>query len=183
MSRMNFTIVLITLSVTGFGGLSRLVYAQDPPISTSQIQTSGMVGITAGQSARLNALNPGLPAPFATAARCSAQLSFVDEQGTVLKMASVTVDPGKSMGLDLNRDKDIASAAGRVEIRAVISMPPVPSSTAAPPVIQPLPFCTLIPTLEIIDNDTLRTHVVLTDARFVSLPIPLVDGNQNTPGR
>ena len=184
MSRMNFTIVLITLYVTGLGGFSRIAYAQDPPITTSQIQTSGTVGITAGQSARLNALNPGLPAPFATAVRCSAQLSFVDDQGTVLKMSSVTVDPGKSMGLDLNRDKDVASAAGRLEIRAVVSIMPVtPSPTAAPPIIQPLPFCTLVPTLEVIDNDTLRTHVVLTDFHVVSLPIPLVDGGPNAGGR
>ena len=184
MSGSNFTIVLITLCITGIGGPSRLAYAQDPPITTtSQIQTSGMVGITAGQNARLNALNPGLPAPFATAARCSAQLSFVDEQGIVLKTASVTVDPGKSLGLDLNRDKDIASSAGRVEIRAVVSTPPVvPPTAAAPPIVQPLPFCTLIPTLEIIDNDTLKTHVVLTEVRFVSLPLPLADGSQNPAG-
>ena len=186
MSRTNFTIVLITLYVGGFGGVSRLVYAQDPPIATtSQTQTSGMVGIAAGQSARLNALNPGLPAPLGTAARCPAVLSLVDDQGTVLKTASVTVDPGKSISLDLNRDRDIASAAGRVEIRAVVSMPPVTApSPTAPPILPPvLSYCTLIPTLEIIDNDTMRTHVVLTDSRFVGLLIPVADGSQNAAGR
>jgi hypothetical protein len=73
--------------------------------------TLPMVGISNGQVARLNALNPGVPAPLATGALCSVQLSFVDANGVTLKTKQVLVAPGKSEPLDLDHDTEAAILA------------------------------------------------------------------------
>jgi hypothetical protein len=151
--------------------LAGLATAQAAPIAIPfpQIQTFGMVGLTEGQTVRLNALNPGAPSPLATGAICSGQLSFLNDQGVVLKTAAVNVLPGKSVFLDLDRDTDLAVADRRVEIRATIQIPIV-----TPVVNPPWPAtCTLIPTLEVFNNDTGRTQVVIVETRFFPSPVPL----------
>ncbi len=55
-----------------------------PPVQVTL--TSGMVGIAEGQTAQLNALNPGV-APPAMGEICTGLLSFVDGSGKVLKSA------------------------------------------------------------------------------------------------
>jgi hypothetical protein len=129
-----------------------------------------MIGVTEGQIARLNALNPGVAAP-AVGVVCSASLKFWDGQGTLLKSATVSVLPGKSGYLDLFGDKDLALIGDdRREIRATITIPPVvPPPTSTIP--QPAP-CTLIGTLEIIDAPTGKTEEVLGVGHVI--PNPLV---------
>lgn len=131
-------------------------------------ETSGMVGLAPGQTARLNALHPNLPAPLAAGALCSATVTFEDDQGSVLKSQSITVIPGKSVSVDLDRDTDLPNASGRVQIRAVLSFPaltPTASSGSTTVPVYPA-YCSLTPTLEIFDNATLKTQVVMTDFQF-----------------
>ncbi len=157
-------------------------------VPVTQIQSSGMAGITAGQTARLSALNPGVPAPLATAARCPAHVAFMDDQGNLLKSADITVDPGKSVSVDLNRDTDTSTSAPRLQIRAVLTFTP-----ATPPPTSGMPgsgtgltgfvsivTCRLIPTLEIFDNVTSKTQFVLSDFGF-TYPLALA-GGVVTPG-
>ncbi len=139
------------------------------PIFFPQVQTFGMVGLTQGQTARLNLLNPGVLPPLATGAICSAQVSFLDNKGAVLKTAPISVLPGQSVPFDLNRDTDVTSTDQRVQIRAILQTP-LPSPIVASP--QQLMGCPLIPTLEIFDNDTGRTQVVITETRGVLGPVP-----------
>src|SRR5579872_333763 len=140
---------LIVSSVVGIAAAQ----STSMPVWYSQTQTLGMVGLTEGQTARLNLLNPGILGPAATGAICSAQISFLNDQGTVLKTRTVNVIPGQSVPFDLNRDVDLAVADQRVEIRATILIPPlVPvASPAQPTPPQPIPpqraTCTLIPSL------------------------------------
>ncbi|MBZ5580174.1 MAG: hypothetical protein LAP40_26745 [Acidobacteriia bacterium] len=165
------TTLVASLVTIGFGGGTPAAWAQmtttPAPTPVTQTQTSGMVGLTTGQTARLNALNPGVPAPFATAALCSAQVSFLDDQGNVLKTESITVIPGKSVSFDLNRDKDVTASTGRLEIRATIGFPPLTGTISTTPPVTgsavPVIYCSLTPTLEVFDNDTGKTQVVLTD--------------------
>lgn len=148
-----------------FGGLSLAAFLCGPaamaqPPAATEWQNLGMIGITAGQTARLNVLNPGLPAPAGTAAICSANLSFLDDQGKDLKDMAVSVIPGKSVSLDLNADKDLSPALGagaRLEIRALVSTPASGS------------YC-LVPTLEIIDNLTGKTTVALSTPHLTPPP-------------
>ena len=158
-----FVAVGLALWIVGAAG------AQQMPSSALIIaptETSGMFGITTGQTARLNALNPGVPAPLATGARCPVQVSFLDDQGNVLKTASALVDPGKSTAVDF-----VMSSAGRLEVRAVITFsqptPVADPSTGATVAMPVAMVCPLVPSLEIIDTDS-KTVVASTEFHFLS---------------
>jgi hypothetical protein len=125
------------------------------------VQTTAMIGIADAQTAQLNLLNPGVAAP-ALGAMCSAAVSFVDANGTVLKSMSLSVPPGKSLPFMLRSDVDLSLIAGdRREIRATITIPAPNSATAAA-------GCKLIPTLEIFDTVTGKTLVTL--GKVVTIP-------------
>ena len=126
------------------------------PMLPIALHTSGMVGLAAGQTARLNVLNPGALAP-AIGVVCAAQLSFLNAQGTVLKTTSVIVPPGESMSFNLDRDVDLIVSDLRVQVRAVIAYT---SNT-----------CALLPTLEVFNDDTGRTLFVV--GRFAAIPLLL----------
>lgn len=170
--------LLFGLLVSAVAGIAA-AQSTSLPVWYAQVQTFGMVGLTEGQTARLNLLNPGVPSPAATGAICSAQVSFLNDQGTVLKMSTVSVIPGKSVSFDLDRDTDLAVTDRRVEIRATIRIPALtlvasPPQPGPPQPVPPQPVtCTLIPSLEIFNNDTGRTQLVLTDVRSVSGPWPV----------
>jgi len=164
LKRFQQTCICAAAVLAAAGGASAQVSTS---ILFATVRTSGMVGLTAGQTARLNVLNPGALAPAATAVVCSAQLSFWTDQGTVVKTTSVSVLPGKSVSFNLNRDTDVAAAGERVEIRAVIAYPALSPATTTPPTA----VCGLLPTLEVFNNDTGRTQFVV--GRFAPVPLAL----------
>lgn len=135
------------------------MYAQTtaPNIPVTDIRTSGAVGIAQGQTARFNVLRPN---ETATAA-CSAVLTYYDGAGTRLKTATVTVAPGTVGYLDLFSDTDLTlSVDQRKQIRVTVTVPAVvPSSSSSSAAA--VPVCRLIPTLEILDEVTGKTSVVL----------------------
>ena len=136
-----------------------------PPVEATL--TSGMVGLAEGQTARLNALNPGVAPPAATGEICSGLLTFIGEDGKVLKSATVNVTPGTSQHLSIDSDADLALAVdARKELRATITIPPVPPPTATSitPVRQ---VCKLIGTLEIYNTQDGRTLATLGTVHLV----------------
>jgi hypothetical protein len=144
------------MCVLALGAMALL--AQVTPTNT--LQTTAMVGIAEGQTARLNLLNPGVQAP-AVGVICTAAVEYLDDSGAVLKTASVTVTPGKSVGVDLQSDTDLSLATGaRREIRAAIAIPTIPPPTTTTGG-SAVPTCKLIPTLEIFDSVSGRTEAVL----------------------
>jgi hypothetical protein len=161
MSKFTKAIGVFTLSAIGLA-------AQAIPV-TQTIQTFGMVGLAEGQTAELNVLNPGIPPP-ALGVICSATLSFLNDQGDVLKTTTVSVEPGKSAAFYLYSDVDLKLALNdRREIRATVKIPPVfpPNAAAMPPVAA----CNLFPTLEIFDALSRRTQLVM--AKTETIPSPL----------
>ena len=145
------------------------LFAQSTPaVPAPETRTSGMIGVTDGQVARVNVLNPGVAAPAAGVV-CTATLNFWDGKGTLHKTGPVIVLPGQSQYLDLFGDRDLAlTGLDRREIRATITIPAVPppaTSTTAPPAA-----CTLIGTLEILDESTSKTQVVLGVGHVVPSP-------------
>lgn len=169
---MSNTVIRIRVLGAVFVSIAGLAAAQttNMPVFFPQVQTFGMVGLAEGQTARLNLLNPGVLPPLATGAICSAQVSFLDSKGAVLKTAPISVAPGQSVPFDLNRDTDVTGNDQRVQIRAIVQVP-LPSPIVASP---PQPWgCLLIPTLEIFDTNTGRTQVVITETRGVFGPVPL----------
>ena len=133
--------------------------AQTIPVDT--VQTTAMVGIAAGQTARLNLLNPGVLPP-ALGVVCTAAVTYYDGAGTVLKTASVAVAPGTSMWVDLHSDTDLSLAPNmRKEIRATIAEPIVPPPPTASTSTTTPSACKLIPNLEIFDSITGRTEAIV----------------------
>ena len=138
--------------------------AQTIPADT--VQTTPMVGIATGQTARLNLLNPGVLPPTLGVV-CTAEVTYFDGAGAVRKTASVTVSPGTSVPVDLRSDVDLSLApATRLEIRTTIAIPIVPPPTSTSTTTT-APACKLIPTLEIFDSITGRTQAVV--GKVVSL--------------
>jgi hypothetical protein len=145
------------------------LYAQTVSTPPPQVTlTSGIVSLAEGQTAQLNALNPGV-APPAMSVVCSALVTIIDGQGKVLKAATVAVPPGASRNIDVDSDKDLALHVDeRRELRATLTIPPIlppPGST----VPQPAP-CKLIGDLEIVDTVTGRPQVVLGIVHLVPSP-------------
>ena len=151
------------LSIFGLAGAAAAQTASSAAVSPA-FRTSGMVGLTVGQTARLNVMNPGTEGPIIAGASCAAVVSFVNASGVVVKSAPVNVMPGQSVPFNLDRDVDLASVTDfRVEVRATIQAPvptPATPSTAA--------ACRLIPTLEVFNDDTGRTQFI--DTRFYQNP-------------
>ena len=122
------------------------------------VETTGMAGVAGGQYAHFNVLNPGVLPP-ATGVMCSALLTFLGDDGGVLKTKLVSVAPGHSAYIDLFSDLDLALALdARKEIRATYTIPPVVPVAGAATVPT---SCTLIATLEVIDELTQKTQAVL----------------------
>jgi len=113
----------------------------------------GMVGIAAGQTARLNIVNLG-NGPAAIPPPCRATLQFFDDQGNALAERRVRVEAGNATFLDLaptfppvNGVSDVVSPL-RAQIRAAID---TPDGELAPP-------CKA--TLELFDNASGRTSIL-----------------------
>jgi hypothetical protein len=140
-------------------------YAQTVTPPAQVTRTTGVVGIAQGQTAQLNALNPGI-APPATGAICSGLLSFLGDDGKVLKTKSVNVAPGASQPLVLDSVIDLALAVDeRREIRATITIPAVPPPSGSTTAVTPV--CKLIGTLEIFNTLDGRTLVTLGTVHLV----------------
>jgi hypothetical protein len=136
-------------------------YAQTaaPNMPATDSRSSGAVGIAQGQTARFNVLR----LDAAATAACSAVLTYFDGTGKQLKTSTVTVAAGTLGYLDLFSDADLALAADqRKQIRVTVAVPlETPSSSSSSTTPKAVPVCRLIPTLEIFDEVTGRTSVVL----------------------
>jgi hypothetical protein len=149
--------------------LCGITFATPLPV-VSQTKVLGVVGLTFGQTARLNVLYPAPPAPVALAIRCTASLSILDSTGKVLRSAPVFINPGSSQSLDFNLDTAPTPTDSRLEVYARVTSPASELASANPVA---LPACNLIPTLELLDNATKKTILVLSNAeRVFPQPVP-----------
>ena len=140
------------------------ISAQTIPAQT--VQTTPIIGIAAGQTARMNLLNPGV-LPVANGPACTATVSFIQGNGNVVKTAVVTINPGMNQSVDLRSDADLnlVATGDRHEIRATVTTPAiVPVSTTAAPASP----CKLIGTLEIFNVITGQTQVSV--GRLATIP-------------
>jgi len=124
-----------------------------------------MIGIASGESMRVNALNIGSSASK-QASSCPVTLQFLGAQSEVLKQTIVTLRPGAAASMDLSRDA-IRAGEGRAEIRAVLLFGYSGGAAPSPEVLQRFD-CNIVPSVEVYENRTGRTSVVVTDAR----PLP-----------
>jgi hypothetical protein len=142
-----------------------------PTPAYQQTSTTGMVGFTASQTARLNVLNlnpvsASKPAP----ANCTVALQFFDGQNNMVKAGVVSnFAPQTATSLDLEYPAG-TSQASRAEIRGVVVINPTLACCAASGAATPTGFCSVMATLEIFDNSTGSTVALTSDTRVVAGP-------------
>jgi hypothetical protein len=127
--------------------------------------TSGLVGLAEGQTARFNALNP----EATTGAACSGLLSFIGDDGAILKTKTVSVAAGTGQHVDLDSVIDLALPIGvRRDIRATITVAAAPATGTSATAVHAA--CRLIGTLEIFNTIDGRTLVSLGTEHRVPEP-------------
>jgi hypothetical protein len=95
-------------------GASNVLSDRPPLIPASHVEP---IGIALGQTARVNVLNLSDRAIMITAVK------FLDEEGDLLaEFRERTIEPGKTISFDLNRD-DLIREGNRIEIHPVIEIP------------------------------------------------------------
>lgn len=153
-------------------------YAQSDPtlipstIALNPTQMFGMVGVALNQTARLNVVNVTGPPVVAGAVPlvCRLTLQFFDDQNTkVAELAVDSLDPGKATHLDYARPAATATAVpARVQVRAVVVNTSAVTGVPQPgaPTIQVVSPCTVLPTVEVFDNDTGKTQVFMSGPSF-----------------
>jgi hypothetical protein len=141
-----------------------------PAIFIEQSFTTGMVGFTLNQTARLNVLNlNAVPAADATApaATCTVQLQFFDGKNNLLGQSVIpNFAPGMATAFDLKRQAVTAQTTSRAEIRGVVTVNPTPMTVAS---LNPVGYCSVMTTLEIMDDNTGSTVALTSDVRATGL--------------
>lgn len=129
----------------------------------------GLLGIVDGQSLRINALNLGNRSSTPNSG-CDVTLRFLDAKGVLLRENVVQLLVGHGASFDLRRAQ-VADKPGRASVRAVLLFGF--AGGGAPPGSDARQNfdCNIVPTLELFDDSTGRTSLVLTDAK----PLPLPD--------
>jgi hypothetical protein len=158
---------LLAQTVTLPGGVTTT------PIVLEQSYTTGMVGFTVNQTARLNVLNlNSVPVLYPTAttstttttstANCTVELQFYDNKGALVQQFVVpNFAPGAATSFDLPRTGVTSETAARAEIRGVVVVNP-PTAVASPAAEG---YCTVFTTLEVFDSTTGSTVSSTSDTR------------------
>jgi len=152
----------------------RPVHAGDPP--EPDRARFGMIGLTRGQHIRINIADGDPPDPDRPVSTFNVVLAFVDGAGHVLTnprtgepiRKTVTLQNGQSGFLTINGDVFLTSGERRMEVRPVVvsQRQSQPTDSLSPP--DPC-----VPTVEVIDNDSLRTLFVYAGTPlFVNPPDP-----------
>ena len=125
-----------------------------------------IVGIAAGETERVNALNLGNGSRTGHSS-CAVTLQFLDIQGKSLKKSVTTLSPGSATSLDLRRDE--IGGDSRLEIRAVVLFGYSGGANPAQGILDQFD-CNIVPSLEVYDTKTGRTIAILMNA--TTLPPP-----------
>jgi hypothetical protein len=150
-----------------------------PFVIPQQTFTTGMVGFTTNQTARLNVFNLNSTQTPSTAANCTVELAFYGPQaaatssttaiplnGPILSQSFVTnFGPGASTYLDLPRASVTSETAARAQIRGAVTVNPgeVPASISSTATNG---YCNVFITLEVFDS-TGSTVFLTSDTRPV----------------
>ena len=135
--RTRFTCLL----VLGLLGVSGIAWAG------TDVGNGMPVGIARGQTARLNVLSPA-----DRAAACTARLQFFDHEGNLLAHYGQRIQPGHLVSLDLRADEArMGWREDRVQVYGVVRVDRAQSRACRD----------VVATLEVFDNESLRTSVVV----------------------
>ena len=144
------------------------------PSAPQSALTTGLVGVTSAQTARLNVLNLQPVIPGVAATLCQATLEFYDDTGALLKQLAVpNISPATAASLVFKPTVPSAAAGARAQIRAVVLTPLNfgfnPGASSPTPTMPAISACNVMASLEIIDDSSGTTHTLTTDLR--AMPI------------
>lgn len=122
----------------------------------------GIVGITDGQTLRVNVVNTAIPPdPIAPANPARVVITFRDANGALMTNANgavirrvVQLQGGESAFLQLNADNFTREAGGQLHLRPDVKI-------QQPDTVNGIPPDPIIPTVEIISNTNGRTQFML----------------------
>jgi hypothetical protein len=171
-------LALVALALVSLGIFrgERRAHAQDT-LPTGDRISFGIVGITQGQTARINVANaltpndpnwpPGPTRVVMTFLNSDGQL-FRNRDGSPIRRAAM-LERGQATFLDLNFD-EYPPGPTRINLRAVVTVfPPGPTDNALPP-------GPIVPTVEVITNANGRTVFALSGPPAVrQVPPPTGD--------
>src|ERR1017187_3819231 len=175
---------LFSLTLAGFFAFAAQSMAQnaivaEPMAMVQPAVTTGMVGLTTNQTARLSVLNLNststTTASLTPPINCTVELQFFDAQNKSLKQSLVlNFAPQTATTLDLTRAAITTQTGNRAEIRGAVTVNPAstPVAGAATP-----GYCTVFTTLQIFDETTGSTVVLTSDTRVTNagpVVIPLM---------
>ena len=150
---------------------SHLIQAQTTTVSVSGIaSTTGIVGVTSTQTAQLNVLNLQPVIPGVAAVICPATLEFYDDSGALLKQLAVTnISPATAAHLAFKPPVASTAVGARAQIRAVVvtatNFVVTPGTEPPTPALPVSRACSVMASLEIIDDATGAAHTFTTDLR------------------
>jgi len=117
----------------------------------------GMIGITPGETLRINVANPQLPSATLPPP-CRVELAFLDSAGNpLIPPVQRTLDAGRSAHFDLNGDALFTPGTGDVLLRAEVRPVVRVLQTAVGDVFVPPGPC--VSSIELFDNATGKTRV------------------------
>jgi hypothetical protein len=167
-------VALAALMTLGILRGTRQVQAQDIAPPQPERISFGMVGITQGQTIRLNVVNT-FPPPVADSQLQTYRvvMTFLDAEGHRLRSRdgsiirrAMDLEPGKAAFLDLNAD-DLQYPPGpsRLQLRAIVNVtpPPIPDSNQNPPPVNDR----IVTSVEVFNNANGRTVFAMAAAPSV----------------
>ncbi len=143
--------------------------AQYIQLASPQYVTFGMIGITEGQLARLNALLLPMGGPV-VAGSCQVTFTYINDQGTTLASTTLPLTQNQAVHFDYPALPVPIGGAARTQIRGTVQTSFVSTSGSPVPAA---PSCSVVPTMEIYNVTTSQTAVVLETTHALPEVIPL----------
>jgi hypothetical protein len=120
----------------------------------------GMIGVTPGETLRINVANPELPSATLFAPPCRVELAFLDSTGSpLLPAVQKALEAGQSAHFDLNGDELFSRGTGDVLLRAEVRPVVRVLSNAAAVGSAFIPPGPCVSSIELFDNATSKTLV------------------------
>ena len=169
-----FSVLLFAAPIMAQTTLPGGVVILPSPIALQQSFTTGMIGFTTNQTARLNVLNMNptqsvVAAGSTVPANCTVELQFFDSKGTMISQTVVSnFAPSTATSLDLARSTIASATPARAEIRGVVIVNPSPTPVGSP---APVGYCSVFTTLEVFDAN--GSTVALTSDTRATTPLGL----------
>ena len=137
------------------------------PGLASQFVTLGMVGMAAGQTARLNALLLPVGGPIIAGGSCQVTLAFLDDQGDTLASTTLPMNQNQAVHFDYPAPPSVSTSS--VEIRGTVYSAFTIKGGAVASVAG---SCPVVPSMEIY-NANGQTTVALTQTHALPQVVPL----------